>query len=323
MAPIYSKRSIAKFENFAWINIVWGSVPGKVANPSIELATWQWAGKVSTIMARIPLEDNFTDIIAKAQRGLAISDEDLAKRAEISVADLAALKRGEPLAAVLRRVARHLRLSPDALEAIMLKTWYPSQPNFPTGFAAFNTAFDDITVNSYLVWDGRTKQAAAFDTGANCDAVLDTIAAEKLKLVYIFVTHTHEDHIADLPKLTDATKAGIWSHELEPVAFPNAKTFKENAHFHVGPLAIKTLLTSGHSPGMSTFYITGLSWPLAVVGDAIFSGSMGGSPTHFQEQLKNNRDKILVLPRDTVLACGHGPLSTLGQEKVHNPFFAR
>jgi len=83
------------------------------------------------------------------------------------------------------------------------------------------------------------------------------------------------------------------------------------------------LLTSGHSPGLTTYYITGLSWPLAVVGDAIFAGSMGGSITAFEEQLKNDREKILPLPRDTVLACGHGPLSTIGQEKQHNPFFAR
>jgi glyoxylase-like metal-dependent hydrolase (beta-lactamase superfamily II) len=48
---------------------------------------------------------------------------------------------------------------------------------------------------------------------------------------------------------------------------------------------------------------------------------MGGSPTHFADQLRNNKEKILTLPNDTVLACGHGPLTTLGQEKRHNPFF--
>ena len=50
---------------------------------------------------------------------------------------------------------------------------------------------------------------------------------------------------------------------------------------------------------------------------------MGGSATHFKDQLRNNRRKILSLPRDTVLACGHGPLTTLDQEKAHNPFLAR
>lgn len=274
-------------------------------------------------MPRIPLEDNFNDVINKAQRGLNISDEDLAQRAEVSIADLAAVKAGQPIDAVTRRVARHLRLSPAALEALSHKAWYPQQPNFPTGFAAFNTPYEDMTVNSYLIWDGRTKIAAAFDTGAKCEGMLDVVQAEGLSLRYIFITHTHEDHIADLAQLAAATKAEVWVSELEPTPSPAAKTFKENAHFHIGPLAIKTLLTSGHSPGQTTFYVTGLSWPIAVVGDSLFASSMGGSPTHFAEQLRNDREKIFSLPNDTVLACGHGPLTTLSQEKKHNPFFAR
>jgi len=272
-------------------------------------------------MARIPLEDNFNDVINKTQRGLKISDEALAKRAEVSAEDLAAVKGGTPIFAVIRRVARHLHLGPDALEALAKKEWYPQQPNFPTGFAAFNTSFEDMTVNSYLVWDSRSKLAAAFDTGADCQAMVDTIHAEKLKVQYLFITHTHDDHIADLADLAAATKGEVWASELEPVKFPGAKTFKENAHFHLGPIAIKTLFTWGHSPGMTTFYITGLSWPLAIVGDSIFASSMGGSATHFAEQYQHNREKILTLPNDTVLACGHGPLTTLGQEKRHNPFF--
>ena len=274
-------------------------------------------------MARIPLEDNFDDVINKAQRGLKITDEDLAKRAEVSLADLAAVKAGRPIDAVIRRVARHLKLSPDALEVLAHKRWYPQLPDFPKGFAMFNTPYEDMTVNSYLVWDPRARLGAAFDTGASCQAMLEVIEAERLSLRYLFLTHTHEDHIADLPRLATATKAEVWASELEPVDYPGAKTFRENVHFHVGSLGIKTLLTPGHSPGMTTYFVTGLSWPLAVVGDAVFASSMGGTATHFAEQFRHNREKIFTLPRDTVLACGHGPLSTLAQEKQHNPFFAR
>jgi glyoxylase-like metal-dependent hydrolase (beta-lactamase superfamily II) len=274
-------------------------------------------------MPHLPLEDNCQDVIAKAQRGLGISDADLARRAEVSLEDLQALQAGQAKDAVLRRVARHLGLSPDALEALANQRWYPRIPDFPIAFAAFSTRHGEMLVNSYLIWDPRAKVAAAFDTGADCTAMLDVIATEGLRLRYIFLTHTHPDHIADLPRLAEATGAEVWSSELEPVAHPGARTFPENAHFHVGALAVKTLLTSGHSPGQTTFYVTGLSWPLAVVGDSIFASSMGGSATHFKDQLRNNRRKILSLPRDTVLACGHGPLTTLDQEKVHNPFFAR
>lgn len=274
-------------------------------------------------MARIPLEDNFNDVINKAQRGLKISDDELATRAEVSLEDLAAIKAGKPIDAVIRRVARHLKLSPAALETLAHKRWYPQLPDFPKGFAVFNTPYEDMTVNSYLIWDPRAKLAAAFDTGATCEAMLDLIHSEELTLRYIFLTHTHEDHVADLPRLASETKAEVWVGELEPPVFAGAKTFKENVHFHVGSLAVKTLLTSGHSPGMTTFFITGLSWPIAVVGDSVFASSMGGSPTHFAEQYRNNREKIFTLPRDTVLACGHGPLTTLAQEKQHNPFFAQ
>jgi glyoxylase-like metal-dependent hydrolase (beta-lactamase superfamily II) len=276
-------------------------------------------------MARIPLEDNFTDVLAKAQRGMAISDEDLAKRSEVTVEDLAAVKGGDPILPVLRRVARHLRLSPNALEELALRKWYPQQPIFPRGFAVFNTPHGDMTVNSYLVWDPRDKIAAAFDTGGSAESMLDLIHAEGLRLRYIFLTHTHDDHVADLDRLARETKAEVWASELEPVSHPGAKTFKENAHFHLGVLAIKTLSTFGHSPGMTTYFVTGLSWPLAVVGDSLFSCSMGGtpSPESWKAQLHNNQKKIFSLPRDTVFACGHGPLTTLVQEKQHNPFVAR
>lgn len=279
--------------------------------------------RISCQMPHLPLEDNCQDVIAKAQRGLGISDADLSRRAEVSLEDLQSLQSGQAKDAVLRRVARHLGLSPDALEALLHQSWYPRIPDFPTGFAAFSTRHGEMLVNSYLIWDPRARVAAAFDTGADCTAMLDIIAAESLRLRYVFLTHTHPDHVADLQRLVANTGAEVWSSELEPVAHSGARAFPENAHFHVGALAVKTLLTTGHSPGQTTFYVTGLSWPLAVVGDSIFAGSMGGSATHFKDQLRNNRRKILSLPRDTVLACGHGPLTTLDQEKIHNPFFAR
>ena len=273
-------------------------------------------------MARIPLEDNFNDVIAKAQSGLGIADADLAARAGVSLGDLARVKAGEPLDAVLRRVARHLRLGPDALEELAHKRWYPEQPVFNRGFAMFNTAFEDMTVNSYLVWDRRTREAASFDTGATAVGLLDLAHAERLRVRYAFLTHTHEDHVADLARLARETGAEVWASEPEPSDLPGARTFRENAHFHLGDIAIKTLFTPGHSPGGTTYFVTGLDRPLAIVGDAMFASSMGGSRTRFAEQHRTNLEKIFSLPRDTVLACGHGPLTTLADEKVHNPFFA-
>lgn len=273
-------------------------------------------------MPLIPIEDNFNDVIAKAQRGYGITDAELAARAEISPADLAALKAGEPRLALVRRVARHLQLSPDALEILAKKEAYPRAPVFPRGFAMFNTRHEDMTVNNYLVWDNKTREAAVIDTGAEASELLGVVSGERLRVKQILLTHTHDDHVAALAEIVAATRAEVWSHEKEPVDFPGARTFADNAYFHLGVIAIKCLPTWGHSPGQTTFYVQGLSWPLALCGDSLFSASVGGSPTHFREQVKNTRARIFSLPKDTVIGPGHGPLTTLAHERKYNPFFA-
>ena len=273
-------------------------------------------------MPLIPIEDNFNDVVAKAQRGLGISDDDLITRAEITAEDLAATKAGEPRLGILRRLARHLKLSPDALEVLAKKEAYPRAPIFPRGFAMFNTTHEDMAVNNYLVWDPKTREAAVIDTGAEVEDLLGLVAAERLRVKCILLTHAHEDHVAALPRLVEATRAEVWIGEREPFVFPGLRTFAENDYFHLGVIAIKALATWGHSPGQTTFYVQGLSWPLALCGDALFSASVGGSPTHYREQLKNTRARIFSLPKDTVIGPGHGPLTTLAHERKYNPFFA-
>jgi hydroxyacylglutathione hydrolase len=272
-------------------------------------------------MPRIPLEDNFDDVIKKAQRGLGLSDEEIARRAGIDPAAVRPLRSGKFDEATLRAVAPVLRLGAEPLVALARKAWYPEVVLPPRGFGMFNTAFEDMTVNSYLVWDPGSRQGAAFDTGATCAPMLDAIAGARLKIRYVFLTHTHEDHVADLPRLIEATGADLYTSELEP--FPGAKTFRENQTFHLGEVAIKTLLTSGHSPGQTTYYVTGLSWPVAICGDSMFASSMGGGLVSYADQHRNNLEKIFTLPRDTIIAPGHGPATTVAQEKKHNPFFAR
>lgn len=273
-------------------------------------------------MPLIPIEDNFNDVIAKAQRGYGITDAELAARAEISAQDLAAVKSGEVRLPVIRRVARHLQLSPDALEILAKKEAYPRAPIFPRGFAMFNTPHEDMTVNNYLVWDAKTREAAIIDTGADANQLLELVSANRLRVKHILLTHTHDDHIAALDQIVAATRAEPWSHEREPLDRPGARVFSDNAYFHLGVIAIKCLPTWGHSPGQTTFYVQGLSWPLALCGDSLFSASVGGSPTHFREQVKNTRARIFSLPKDTVIGPGHGPLTTLAHERKYNPFFA-
>jgi glyoxylase-like metal-dependent hydrolase (beta-lactamase superfamily II) len=71
-----------------------------------------------------------------------------------------------------------------------------------------------------------------------------------------------------------------------------------------------------------TYVVTGLSRPLAIAGDSLFAGSMGGGNVSYEDALRNNREKILTLPDEAVVCPGHGPLTTVGKEKRDNPFFA-
>ena len=270
--------------------------------------------------AVIPLEDNFTDIIGKAQRGKSLTDEALAERAEVSLPTLRALKQGEPDDRALANVAIVLGLDADALLAIARARYQPAGVEEPEGLACFQTPFQDMNVNAYLVWDPDTREAAFFDTGSDGQSLLDFAAARGLRVRQIFITHIHSDHVLDLDRLVEKTQAHALVCELEPLE--GAESFAAGSTFRIGKLTVQTRLTSGHATGGITYYVQGLKQPLAIVGDAMFAGSMGGAPGSYNEALRNNREQILTLPEDTILCCGHGPLTTVGEQKRANPFFA-
>jgi hydroxyacylglutathione hydrolase len=267
----------------------------------------------------IPLEDNFTDIIGKAQRGLGISDSQLAEKAKVSVEKIRQLREGKVDDDALSRIAPILNLEPTALVESAHGKWKPREVEIE-GLAQFNTHYGDMTVNAYLVWDPKSRDAVAFDTGADCGEMLKRIHDEKLSVKLILLTHAHPDHIEDLDRLKEKTRAPVFISERESA--PGAQSFAEGKHFQVGTLDIETRLTWGHSPGGTTFVVTGLSRPVAVVGDSLFAGSMGGGGVSYADAVKNNLEKILILPNDTIICPGHGPMTSVGEEKKHNPFFA-
>lgn len=269
-------------------------------------------------MSSIPLEDNFNDIVGKAQRGLKLSDGDLASRAGISPEAVAKVKGGEADEGALRKLAPILNLAAEALAQSAKKGWYPPSLQV-NGLAQFNTPYEDMTVNCYLAWDPKSKEAVAFDTGADSGPMLQLAKERGLKIKLILLTHTHPDHIADLPRLKKETCASAHVCSLEPTS--GAEGFSAGRSFQIGTLKIETRQTSGHSKGGITFVISGLERPVAVVGDALFAGSMGGGAISWDDALTNNRKHIFALPDDTVICPGHGPLTTVREEKRNNPFY--
>lgn len=267
----------------------------------------------------IPLEDNFTDIIGKAQRGLGISDSQLAEKSGVNVDAIRELREGKFDRATSDRVAPVLRLSSTALAGLAQQRWQPDEIALE-GLRQFNTPYHDMQVNAYLVWDPAGKEAVAFDSGASCAGMLEFAQKEGLTIKLILLTHAHPDHVADLDRLGQATGAPIFISEREEA--PGAQPIAEGQAFQVGGLTIESFLTWGHSPGGTTFFVRGLDQPAAIVGDSLFAGSMGGGNVSYEDAVRNNLEKILTLPNDTVLCPGHGPLTTVSEEKERNPFFA-
>lgn len=268
---------------------------------------------------KIPLEDTYADILSKARRGHDLEVEDLAASAGLTTIAANGVLGGAFEESGARAMAIVLGLHPDRLAAIGRAEYHPEEISLLDGFSQFNTPFDDMTVNSYLVWDPATKAAIAFDTGTDCDGLLRALETHGLHLDLILLTHSHGDHIYELDRLKEKTGAPAWIGEREPLK--GAQSFPVGREFSAGALRVETRSTWGHSPGGVTYVIHGLPRTFAVVGDAIFAGSMGGGGVSYDAALKTNSENILTLPDETVLCPGHGPLTTVGEQKRVNPFF--
>lgn len=267
----------------------------------------------------LPLEDLYTDIIAKAQRGLRFTDAALSKASGVSLENLAKLKSGEPSEAAILAIAPHLHLDGPRLLTIARGEWRPPSLNLE-GLLQFTSQFGDMTVNAYLVWDPITREAAAFDSGTDATPMLREIEQRALLLRGIFLTHTHRDHIASLPQLSNHGSIPIHSNVFEQL--PGSAPFHYGTTFPLGSLTIETRRTTGHTVGGTTYVVTGLDCPLAIVGDALFAGSIGGGLVSWTEAIETNRSAIFSLPENTIVCPGHGPLTTVGEERGHNPVVA-
>ncbi len=266
----------------------------------------------------IPLEDNFEDILAKAMRGWGWTIGEAASQAGLDVPTTESLLAGRFDEAPARALAKALQLDADRLVRLGLGQYRP-EVDCPPSVIVTTTRYHTMTVNAYLLWDQDTREAAIFDTGADAAPLLDAVRHHQLEVAAIFLTHSHADHISALGALQRELDVEAWSSEFEPV--PSTRTFRPGDLFQAGRHFIRTRLTPGHSPGGATFLIEGSVVQAAVVGDALFAGSIGGVRQDYPASLETIRREILSLPDETILLPGHGPLTTVGLEKAHNPFF--
>jgi glyoxylase-like metal-dependent hydrolase (beta-lactamase superfamily II) len=271
------------------------------------------------------LEDHAGDIIRKARAMAGVSAGAAATAAGLSEAGLAAFEDSGEVAGSIQfaALAPLLQLNPGRLEAVA-KGWLPEGKDLGAWreLRQISTTEGGNTVHCYLVWDEVTREAAVFDTGWDAGPVLKLVEENQLQLKHLFITHTHHDHVAGMAGIRDHFP-NIHLHTDARSAPPQHRN-RRNDCIHLGSLRITNRDTPGHAEDGVT-YLVG-NWPedashVAIVGDAIFAGSMGGAPQHGELAKQKIREQILSLPADTLLCPGHGPVSTVAEEKQHNPFF--
>ena len=191
--------------------------------------------------------------------------------------------------------------------------------------------------NSYLLADEVTREAALFDPGMESEPVADVLARERLTVTAIINTHGHFDHVFGNAWFKAKTGAPLLMHradldlvkrlEEQSLYFgfratpspPPDRFLEEGDEVRVGGIRLRVLHTPGHSPGGICLVTDGT----AFVGDTLFAGSIGRTdlPGGSAETLLTSiREKLLTLPDDTVIYPGHGPATTIGHERRHNPF---
>lgn len=193
--------------------------------------------------------------------------------------------------------------------------------------------------NCYLV--GADRHVAVVDPGGDADHILDLLESENRTLTAIVNTHGHGDHIGANAVLKEHFDCPVLIHEAdaafltdpgvnlsaylgtEPVvSTPADRLLREGDEVRMGPISFRVIHTPGHTPGGICLYADGHLFS----GDTLFAGSVGRTdfPGGSMEQLfEGIRDKLLTLPNDTIVYPGHGPATTIGDEKVlHQSFYA-
>ena len=192
--------------------------------------------------------------------------------------------------------------------------------------------------NCYVVGCEETQEGVVIDPGGHPERVLEAIEASGLTIKFVLNTHCHFDHMGANRALVEATGAPLALHPRELPLLearggaalfgvqvdespPPDVELAEGQVLEVGTLRFQVLFTPGHSPGGVTFYLA--EQGVAFDGDVLFANGVGRYDLPGGDWgilSRSIREVLFALPEETILYPGHGPETTVGYEKQHNPF---
>ena len=190
--------------------------------------------------------------------------------------------------------------------------------------------------NSYLVIDDDTRHAVIVDPGGESQRLIAEIERSNATLDAIWITHAHVDHVGSIASVKERWNVPVYLHpadrrlyeaagrqaEVYGVPFeeppPPDEEFADGQKLTLGSIELTVMHAPGHSPGHVVIHGNGV----ALVGDCLFAGSIGRTdlPMSNPQQLASSLQKIASLPAEYVVYPGHGPDTTIGEEKASNPF---
>lgn len=274
-----------------------------------------------------PLEDELGDVLEKAARHSAMTYEAVAKAARVDLTRIqdAIDYRPELTPAELTRLAQVLGLNEVGLNALASGV-YPRPEIGALPFCLFplRMPFGVGVANAYILSDGGDT-GVLFDTGASGAELRRAWPTRIKKLAAVFITHYEAEHIGGLDAVIEefglnhfyGPPTGRWSRCLG---------LGEGQSVEVAGFSIQALLTPGHAAEHICYAVAPARNPtrrtLLVSGDLIFAGSLGGGYFCCQRQLKHARRVLEALDGETLIAPGHGPFSTVENERRFNPFLA-
>jgi glyoxylase-like metal-dependent hydrolase (beta-lactamase superfamily II) len=271
------------------------------------------------------LEDELGDVLEKAARNIPLS---LASLAAASGIDPGRLKdaldyRPDLTDGELIRLAAALNLNEVGLIALARGNYpLPDPEGLPFALFPLRMPFGVGVANAYLISTGGDG-AVLFDTGAS-HAELHRAWPERIqRLDAVFVTHYEAEHIGGLKVVLRESELGAF-YGPPTGRWPECRGLSEGGVIECAGLSITAFSTPGHADEHNCYLVKSVAQPVApavlISGDLIFAGSLGGGYFCCQRQLKHARRIMGLLGDDTVIAPGHGPLTTAANERRFNPF---